>query len=130
MLIAWNGFLFASMLWSAYLLGPNMRLRGDALGVDIPLTWVGPAITGTLLAASVYWALRRPEIVPIARWRPHGRLMLAIALTLAPVTLPLSPQRAPAVWRKRSVGCFESTMRGWLLPASVASIVANWISPD
>ena len=55
MLIAWNGLMFVSMVWSAYLHGSEMRLRGDAMGLDIPLAWMGPTLTGALLAASVYW---------------------------------------------------------------------------
>jgi hypothetical protein len=92
MLIAWNGLVFVSMVWSAYLYGSDMRLRGDALGMDIPLAWIGPALTGALLAASVYWAVRRPRIAPIARWRPHGKLVLAVASALAPVICVLFRQ--------------------------------------
>jgi len=92
MLIAWNGLMFVSMVWSACLHGSNMRLRGDALGMDIPLAWIGPALTGALLAASVYWALRRPGIVPDARWRPHGKLLLVVASALAPVICVLFRQ--------------------------------------
>ncbi len=85
MLITWNGLVFSSMLWSAFLHGADMRLRGDALGMDIPLAWIGPALTGVLLGASVYWILRRSGNVAVARWRPRGKLVLALALALTPV---------------------------------------------
>ena len=85
MLIAWNGLMFVSMVWSAYLHGSEMRLRGDAMGLDIPLAWMGPTLTGALLAASVYWASRRPATEPVARWRPRRKLVLAVPSALAPV---------------------------------------------
>jgi hypothetical protein len=92
MLIAWNGFVFVSIVWSTYRYGSDMRLRGDALGMEIPLAWIGPILTGALLAASVYWAMRRPRIAPIARWRPRGKLLLAVASALAPVICVLFRQ--------------------------------------
>ncbi|MDX1981251.1 MAG: hypothetical protein SFV51_13350 [Bryobacteraceae bacterium] len=92
MLVAWNAFVFLSMVWSAYRHGSDMRLRGDALGMNIPLFWIGPALTGALLAASVYWAIRRPRSTTIVRWQPRGKLMLALALALGPVICVLFRQ--------------------------------------
>jgi hypothetical protein len=84
MLIAWNAFMFGSMAWSAYRHGSSMRLRGDALGMDIPLAWIGPSLTGALLAASVYWAARRSRTLP-APWGPYGKRLLVGSVAITPV---------------------------------------------
>lgn len=68
------------------------RFRGDTLGVDVSLAWVGPLFWGGLALLSILWVvrdLRRGESRPAPEWATINRLLLGISLLLVPVQFGL-----------------------------------------
>jgi hypothetical protein len=90
LLLAWNGIWFGVSLYGAITLGEKMTLRGDALGMNIPVNVVAPAVTGVLAALSIYWvAVRRGRtMTPTGKGRAE-RVLLIIGLALTPVFVAL-----------------------------------------
>ena len=70
----------------------SYRFRGDTLGVDVSLAWVGPLLFGGVALLAIVWALRdlrseRNSIVP--PWSRANLFWLLTAVTLLPIQFSL-----------------------------------------
>ena len=85
MCVGWNAFLFLGMILSVREFGSTMEFRGDAYGIRLNIAFVGPLLTGILLAASLV-LLRRSLKTPVPTVpSPTNRRNLALALGLTPI---------------------------------------------
>jgi hypothetical protein len=97
LLLAWNGIWFGASLYGAITLGDRMTMRGDALGVSVPVNVIAPVASGTLLALSIYWiATRRGR-----EWTVEGNDRVARALMIAGLAA------APLIAALFAVGAYQ-----------------------
>jgi hypothetical protein len=95
-LCVWHGSLFANLGIHAWRQGPDMTLRGDAVGVSIHLALLGPALAGLLFAASAVHLARKwtgtaaPRTGNPFAW--PANLLLGGGLVLTPVIAALFVQ--------------------------------------
>ena len=90
LLLAWNGIWSGASLYGAITLGDRMTMRGDALGVSVPVNVIAPVASGTLLALSIYWiAARRGRVRTVEDNERVVRLLIIAGLALAPVIAAL-----------------------------------------
>lgn len=92
LLIVWNGSQAADAVYNAVQFPDKYRFRGDTLGVDVSLAWVGPLFYGGLALLSAIWIAR--EIRRGGRQQPHrwGRsntIWLVAATSLLPIQFAL-----------------------------------------
>lgn len=92
LLLAWHSFLAIGAVRLAVTQPENFRFRGDTLGVDVSLAWVGPALFGGFALAAGWWVardLRRRRERPNPKWNDRNRRLLWLALVLLPVQFVL-----------------------------------------
>jgi len=90
LLLVWNGIWFGASLFGALTLGDRMTMRGDALGVSIPVNVIAPGVSGMLLALSIYWiAARRGRVRTVEGDERVARVSTIAGLVLAPVIAAL-----------------------------------------
>lgn len=70
----------------------DFRLRGDTLGIDVPLAWIAPLLFGGFALLALYWVVRdlrsgRERLAPA--WTRANTLRLWIAAGLLPVQFVL-----------------------------------------
>ena len=70
----------------------DFRFRGDTLGVDVSLAWVGPLFFGGFALLSVVWVVRhlrvrRDKAAP--KWNRANHILLLIAVGLLPIQFVL-----------------------------------------
>ena len=82
-LTLWLAFWLASTLYSVVASPDDYRFRGDTLGVDISLAWIGPGLGALMALLALWWWLRAPEIEvpPLAG---INRMLIALFLLLVP----------------------------------------------
>jgi hypothetical protein len=56
LLLGWHGLMAAGATWAALSFPERFRFRGDTLGVDFSLAWVGPALCGGFFLLAFYSA--------------------------------------------------------------------------
>ena len=87
LLISWNAFLFASIIYGVLTFGSDVSFRGDTLGIEVRLAIVGPVAFGAFLLTSVlwWWRNRTPShsSTPSA-WSRRTKILMGIALALVP----------------------------------------------
>ena len=101
LLLLWNIQLGLQAIYNALAFPEDYRFRGDTLGVDVSLAWVGPLLFGGFALLSIFWVVRdikggQQRTVP--QWTPANRLLLLIAVGLLPfqfVLLRYGPQHGP-----------------------------------
>ena len=92
LLLLWNGANIVESVYNALRFPERYRFRGDTLGVDVSLAWVGPLCWGGLLALSLIWVVRDLKHRPIGQlpvWNRYNSVLLAIALGLLPIQFVL-----------------------------------------
>lgn len=88
MLLAWHGLLTGAASWLAITDPHGFELRGDTLGITIPLALLGPLVFGAPFLAAVYWVQRdlrsrRPQArVP---WTRANTVVLGVLAGALPV---------------------------------------------
>jgi hypothetical protein len=89
-LLAWNGIWFGASLYGAITLGDRMTMRGDALGVSVPVNVIAPVASGTLLGLSIYWiAARRGRQRTVEGNARLTRVLMIAGLAAAPLIAAL-----------------------------------------
>ena len=79
----------------------DYRFRGDTLGVDVSLAWVGPLVFGGFALLSLWWVVRdlkSGQKHEVPQWTFANRLLPLIAVGLLPiqfVLLRFGPQHGP-----------------------------------
>jgi len=91
LLCLWHGALLVNVLAHVLQDGAGMSLRGDAIGMAVDLSLLGPMLAGVLFAASAFHLLRFRRIAPPAPAPPtsHARMMLATGVLLIAVIVLL-----------------------------------------
>lgn len=82
LLVTWHLFLAGGALHLA-LTEPNaFRFRGDTLGIDVSLAWIGPLLFGGFALLAILWVIRMGRFrrwPPVESWRrPLGWLVIAL----------------------------------------------------
>jgi hypothetical protein len=90
LLLTWNGIWFGASLYGAITLGDTMTMRGDALGVSVPVNVIAPVASGTLLALSIYWiAARRGRLRTVEGNARVSRMLMIAGLAVVPLIAAL-----------------------------------------
>jgi hypothetical protein len=92
LLLLWHIPLGAQAIYDSLTAPETYRFRGDTLGVDVSLAWVGPLFFGGIALLSIFWVVkdlkrRRERLVP--EWSLASRILLLIALSLLPIQFVL-----------------------------------------
>ena len=98
LLLLWHIPLGVQSTYDALSSPEEYRFRGDTLGVDISLAWVGPLFFGGFALLSIFWVvrnlkMRREKVVP--EWARANRVLLLIAVGLLPIQFVLLRYGAP-----------------------------------
>ena len=86
LLVSWNAFLFASIIYGVLRFGSDVSFRGDTMGIEVRLAVVGPVVFGAFLLISVlwWWRHRTPTLLSApSAWSRRAKLLMGIALALA-----------------------------------------------
>src|SRR5215475_14707175 len=88
LLLLWHLPLSIGVTSIALRFPDDFRFRGDTLGVDVSLAWVGPLLFGGFALLSVIWVIRdlrrnQPQVILPLQGANH--ILLAIMLSLLPV---------------------------------------------
>ena len=92
LLLLWHIPLGVQAIKEALTSPEDYRFRGDSLGVDVSLAWVGPLFFGGFALLSLFWVvrdLRRTRGKVELEWTHVNRILLFIALGLLPVQFVL-----------------------------------------
>jgi hypothetical protein len=92
LLLLWHVSLGAQATYDAISSPEDYRFRGDTLGVDVSLAWVGPLFFGGFALLSVFWVirdLRRGREKAIPEWNHTNRILLLLAISLLPIQFVL-----------------------------------------
>ena len=88
LLLLWHIPLGAQAIYDAISSPEDYRFRGDTLGVDVSLAWVGPLFFGGFALLSVLWVirdLRRERDRTAPEWKRANYVLLLIAVSLLPI---------------------------------------------
>ena len=92
LLLLWHVPLGVQAFYDSITSPEDYRFRGDTLGVDVSLAWVGPMFFGGFALLSVFWVVRdlrkRREKV-VVEWTRANRIFLLIVLALLPIQFML-----------------------------------------
>lgn len=93
----WHLSLFAGTLWLAFSNADAFRIRGDTLGIDISLVWLGPALFGLGAVAAIrgFWRVYRHRNLPAHAWNRHNQRWLLVLIACFPVQFVLLRFGAP-----------------------------------
>ena len=116
LLLLWQIPLAAQACYNSFTSPEDYRFRGDTLGVDVSLAWVGPVFAGGFALLSIFWVVRdlrakQKKVIP--EWRRANLIFLLIALSLLPIQFVLLRFGEPHGPRDQ-VGVIL-TMMQWLL---------------
>ncbi len=92
LLLAWHTALFSSFTYNSVTSPEDFRFQGDTAGIDFSLAWVGPALAGGFLAASIFWVvrdLRNSTPRHVAPWSRANSIWLASLFALLPLQFVL-----------------------------------------
>ena len=102
LLLLWHIQLALQSIYNSWTSPEDYRFKGDTLGVDISLAWVGPLLFGGFALLSIWWVVRDIKSGPqrtAPQWTLANRVLLLIAVSLLPiqfVLLRFGPQHGPA----------------------------------
>jgi hypothetical protein len=88
LLLLWHIPLAMEATYNSLRSPEDYRFRGDTLGVDVSLAWVGPLLFGGVALLSILWVIRdlrrgKEKVVP--PWTRSNRLLLLTAVSLLPI---------------------------------------------
>lgn len=87
LLLLWHILLGAQAIYNSLKFPEEYRFRGDTLGVDVSLAWVGPLLFGGFALLSIWWVIRHVNTPTRAapEWRRANVILLSIAVILLPI---------------------------------------------
>ncbi len=91
-LLSWHALMATSAVYAAWTDPEQYRFRGDTLGVDVSLAWVGPMLCGGFFLLSLLWVvrdLRSTDRCPIPAWGRTNTKWLTRLLGIVPVQFVL-----------------------------------------
>lgn len=92
LLLAWHGVLGSNAIYAAVTSPESYRFRGDTMGIDVSLAWVGPLFFGGFLLLALWWVIRDCRSDGVRRapaWGWANFAWLAILVLLLPVQFVL-----------------------------------------
>ena len=90
MLLLWNVPAAVEATYNAVRFPEEYRFRGDTMGIDVSLAWVGPLVFGAIALASLVWVardLRRRERREAPPWTGRNTALLIATVSLLPLQL-------------------------------------------
>ena len=87
LLVLWNAFLLASIIYGVLRFGSDVDLRGDTMGIRVNLAVIGPVLFGSFLLLSVLWWWRHRNHVGSSAgvpWSQTAKVLIGLALALVP----------------------------------------------
>lgn len=92
LLLLWLIPLAVQACYESFTAPEEYRFRGDTLGIDVSLAWVGPLLYGGFALLAIVWVVRdlksgRETVSP--EWTRLNRAFLTIALVLLPIQFVL-----------------------------------------
>ena len=90
MLLLWNVPAAVEATYNAVRFPEEYRFRGDTMGIDVSLAWVGPLVFGAIALASLAWVVRdlrrrQPRVAP--PWTGRNTALHIAAVSLLPLQL-------------------------------------------
>jgi hypothetical protein len=101
LLLLWHIQLALQAIYNSWTTPEDYRFKGDTLGVDVSLAWVGPLLFGGFALLSIWWVVRdikSGQRRTTLQWTLANRVLLLIAVSLLPiqfVLLRFGPQHGP-----------------------------------
>ena len=88
LLLLWHFALATQAIYNSITFPDEYRFRGDTLGVDVSLAWVGPVLFGGFALLSLLWVIRDMKdsggrIAP--QWTRANRILLLVAVCFLPL---------------------------------------------
>ena len=92
LLLLWHGVFGSSAVYSAITEPEAYRFRGDTLGIDVSIAWVGPLFFGGFFLLCIFWIYKdlqrgKPRTVPA--WTRTNTTWLVVLLTMLPIQFVL-----------------------------------------
>ena len=92
LLLFWQILMAAQACYNSFTSPEDYRFKGDTLGVDVSLAWVGPVLFGGFALLSIFWVVRdlrtqHKKVVP--QWSRANSVLLLIMLALLPIQFVL-----------------------------------------
>lgn len=92
LLLFWQILMAAQACYNSFTSPEDYRFKGDTLGVDVSLAWVGPVLFGGFALLSIFWVVRdlrtqHKKVVP--QWIRANSVLLLIMLALLPIQFVL-----------------------------------------
>lgn len=88
----WFLFLASGAFYLALDNPESFRFRGDTLGIDFSLAWIGPVLFGSVAITAIWWswnALRNKTKLPVAAWSSRNTYWVVGLAALLPVQFVL-----------------------------------------
>ena len=92
LLLIWHGVLGTNSIYESIRNPEQYRFRGDTLGIDVSLAWVGPLFFGGFFLLCLLWAIRDRRSVQersLPSWSRTNTSWLAALLFVIPVQFVL-----------------------------------------
>jgi hypothetical protein len=92
LLLFWQILMAAQACYNSFTSPEDYRFKGDTLGVDVSLAWVGPVLFGGFALLSILWVLRDLRTQPdkvMPKWNRANSVLLWIVLGLLPIQFVL-----------------------------------------
>jgi len=92
LLLFWQILMAAQACYNSLTSPEDYRFKGDTLGVDVSLAWVGPVLFGGFALLSIFWvvrALRTQQKKVVPQWSRANSVLLLIVLALLPIQFVL-----------------------------------------
>ena len=87
LLLFWQILMAAQSCYNSFTSPEDYRFKGDTLGVDVSLAWVGPVLFGGFALLSIFWVVRdlrarHEKVMP--KWNQTNLVFLSLVLGLIP----------------------------------------------
>ena len=92
LLLLWHVPLGVQAFYDSITSPEEYRFRGDTLGVDVSLAWVGPLFFGGVALLAVFWVVRdlkSGRAKAVIEWTRANRIFFFLALGLLPIQFVL-----------------------------------------
>ncbi len=132
LLLAWHTALFTSFSYQSWANPDDFRFQGDTAGIDFSIAWVGPAITGAFLVASIFWVvrdLRKADRGQVPPWTRANTMGLGSLIALLPVQFVLL-RFGPTSGSTDVIGVLITVFQWMLLPTALTPRGAPVVKAD
>jgi hypothetical protein len=92
LLLIWHGVFGTSAVYSAVTEPEAYRFRGDTLGIDVSIAWVGPLFFGGFFLLCVLWVLkdlRQVKRRAVPAWTRTNTIWLLVLTSMLPIQFVL-----------------------------------------